>query len=424
MKRFLTAMLALILCLSAALAEEDRAAEELPVSETQKVAESTAAEPTPPPAAPEQKSAPEPESEEKTEPEPEVTPKPEAAEGTEADAEPAPDAEGDTPVIDDMMFPEDARPLITTVPDLPENAEGYIEKGGERVSGTLKELLAEAGKKTVYVSAKEPVRIAEFKLALLRDVKFRPDPEVFGKRHIVTLTFDDEALDAEIIDAAEDEEGTLVVSVEKKEQKPEEDPKEEPEEDIKVALKVTPRNYADGAWQCESPSFLLEGIPSEAEGYSYAAIIYDERIVPLGGDEYFAQEEGEYVVRFAVLDALGDVADKSEKYALKLDFTAPELAVEISAELDYTMTLSAADSLSGVMELSLDGGENWVPLNEGESVVHTESRKKVFAPGTIQVRDQAGNVIANDEEVVLNKIPRESAMGGWGGRGGGAPRQR
>ena len=395
MKKFLCMALALTLCLSAALADEEMSVE------------GTA--PAAPPAAAEA-SAPE--------PEPPSEPEPEPAAADPAEQDPAPS--------DDTTVPQESESLPAPAPEVGPQAEGYIQSGGERIYGTLEELLGEAGKKTVYVLAKEPVRIEKFKLALLKDVELLPDAE-FGAGCAVMCATEAGPIEQEAIDAAADEEVTLIISVvkQREESKPDPEPGEGDVpggEDEKLQLKVTARGLRDGAWCGEIPGFLLEGIPENNGDCGYAAIIYDERIVPLAGDEYFAREEGVYVVRFAILDALGDIVDKSEKYLLMLDFTAPELTIDVSTERDYTMTLSAADALSGVTELSLDGGESWVPLNEGESVVHTEARRKAFAPGMIQVRDLAGNVNLNMEEIVLDAIPRESYggyMGGWGGSGGG-----
>ena len=375
MKKLLSALLVLAVFLSAALAEGENPAEEF--------------EAMLPSAA--------------KEPEPEK----------EAPAEPEEEPDIDSAPIDDMMFPEDDLPFIMPVPEIPESYEGYVKSGGERTFGTLAELLAEPGGKTIYVLAKKPVRIESFPLILLKDVRLLPDPETFGEGSTVIVTADGEPFDPNGIE--EDAEAALVISVvEKEEPKPD----EKPDETEKPELRVTPRSFTEGAWQNEIPGFLLDGIP--AAEYSYAAIIYDERIVPLSGDEFYAQEEGMYTVRFAILDALGDIVDKSKEYALMLDFTAPELTIEVSEEYDYTMTLRADDALSGMEGLSLDGGETWVPLNEGESIVHTESRKKVFAPGAIQVRDQAGNVSANDVKIELDAIPKMSSFGGGGSGGSSA----
>ena len=382
MKKLICVLLALALCLSMALADE--------FEESASTGALMAQAPEPEPIQPQEPPA-----------EPQGDPDPD-------DPQDSPDADGE---------PDSDGEAGGDEPEAGESCEGYVEDGGQRRTGTLEALLADAGAKTVYVSAKEPVRIENFLLALLRDVKLLPDPSVYGEKYAVVLTSESGAVAQEDIDAATDETILLTVSVVKEEPDPGE--KEEPGEDERVVLKVTPSNFTDGIWNCEIPGFLLEGIPEGAAGYGYAAIIYDERIVPLSGDEFFAQEEGEYAVRFAIVDALGDIVSKSDRYALKLDFTPPELTIDVSAERDYTMTLSATDSLSGVIELSLDGGETWVPLGEGESVVHTESRRKVFAPGMIQVRDLAGNVSANPGEIVLDAIPKMS-IGGWGGGGGGS----
>ena len=308
MKKYLSALLVLALCLSAALAEEE-------------ISEMTAPEP--------------PAVEQAPAPEQEIAPEPEPVEAV-------PEVD---PPVDDMMFPEGSEPMVMPVPEVPTKFEGYAEQGSVRTYGTLEELLGEAGAKTVYVLAKDPVRIEKFRLALLKDVEFKPDPEL-GKGYAVALASEAGAIAPEDIAAAADEVVTLTVSVEK--EKEEEPPVTEPDPDgdentekEPIALKVTPRNFTDGAWQNEIPSFLLEGIPADGD-YVYAAIIYDERIIPLAGDEYFAQEEGAYAARFAILDAMGDIVDKSEKFLFMLDYTAPELTIEVSEEHDYTMTRSAA----------------------------------------------------------------------------------
>lgn len=416
MKKLLSVLLALLLCLTATLAWGEGAPagnDAAPAPEASEFAhpgsvgtdgEGDSEEKSTPQATPDAEATPGVE----TTPDAEVTP---SGEGTpEPGASEVPPAEEATPRPECTPHPEETEPSYTF-------GEGYTLADGSITYGTLEQLFKAPGPKLVFVSAKEPVILPDFSLALLRDVILKPDPEVYEEeKFIVTLASEEGPIREEDIEGAEDALVTLTVAVEEKKEPA-------PGGDEGISLRVTPRNFTDGAWQCEIPAFLLEGVPEGDSDCGYAVIIYDERIIPLASDEYCPQEEGAYVVRFAVLNDLGDIVAKSGKYVLMLDFTAPEMSVELSAEEDYTMTLSAADVpgggsavCSGVSKFSLDGGESWAPLREGESVVHSESRKRVFPAGMIQVCDLAGNISSNAEDVVLDEVPRVSFGGG-----GGAP---
>ena len=88
-------------------------------------------------------------------------------------------------------------------------------------------------------------------------------------------------------------------------------------------------------------------------------------------------------------------------------------------ERNYAMNLSFSDALSGVDALSLDGGANWIALDGAQSYAYAAEKKQSFAPGMILLRDAAGNVSANGDEVTLDKLP--SMSGGGGGGGSAAP---
>ncbi len=312
----------------------------------------------------------------------------------------------------------DTDPDAAAEPEADAGAEGYVLDGAQRRTGSLAELLAEPGQKTVYVLAKQPVTIADFRLALLKDAVLLPDPELYpGERYAVKLMDGETELTPEAIAAATDEVVALCVSV--VELLP------GPDEPGGIRIQVEARNYEPESWMNWNPEFRLSGIPADAQGYSYVAVIYGERFIPLSEDFYIPMEEGVYTLRFAILDAQGDVVSSSEAYDLMLDLTPPELSVEVSQKRDYAMYLSATDApggtaaaCSGVAEYSLDGGESWQPLGEGERVEHVESRRKTFPPQTILVRDLAGNIAGNAEQIVLDRLIDDSYTGGWGGGGG------
>ena len=92
-------------------------------------------------------------------------------------------------------------------------------------------------------------------------------------------------------------------------------------------------------------------------------------------------------------------------------------------EKNYAMNLSFSDALSGVDALSLDGGASWIALDGAQSYAYAADKKQLFAPGMILLRDVAGNVAANAEEVALDKLPSMSGGGGGGGGSAGPKKQ-
>jgi hypothetical protein len=70
-----------------------------------------------------------------------------------------------------------------------------------------------------------------------------------------------------------------------------------------------------------------------------------------------------------------------------------------------------------VCALSLDGGETWTDFADGEEHVIRVSEKLVIPAGMIQVKDNAGNITASDQDCVLDKLPD------WGGGGYVTPRK-
>lgn len=301
--------------------------------------------------------------------------------------------------------------------------EGYLldAQGAKLQGGALKDLLQTEGALKVCVSTRKLIAIENFPLTRLKEIEFLPDEEAVGKNFRVVCSASDRLADEytqELIDALpQDVTGTLYIWL--REELPE--PTQTPAPDRQ--LTVDAENYIEGAWSCLQPAFTLSGIGEGDSGCAYAAIILDERIAVLSDNVYRPAEEGVYGVRFAIMDDMGDLTCRSDKYNLWLDFTPPDLNIEVSAEKDRSMTLHMADALSGLDALSLDGGDSWIALDGMESYPYTAPEKQTFAPGMILLRDVAGNISANADEVVLDKIPKGFGGGGGGG-GDGKPKKQ
>ena len=270
----------------------------------------------------------------------------------------------------------------------------------------------------VCVCTRELIRLESFPLHRLNEIEFLPDAEL-GRNYRVVLSASDDPADEytpEIIaECAEDAVGELFIWLMEQPDQP--TPTPAPEQ----GLQVSPEDYYAGRWSCVPPTFHLSGIAEGDADSDYAVIILDERIALLSGSDYIPLDEGTYSVRFAIMDGMGDLTSRSERYDLMLDFTPPELGIEVSQELDRTMTLHLSDVLSGTASLSLDGGASWIALDGMESYPYTATEKQVFAPGTIQLMDNAGNLSENAEEIVLDKLPR---MSGGGGGGDSTPKKQ
>ena len=336
-------------------------------------------------------------------------------------------AEPDAPAVA-APAADDANPDAAPVePDADSSAEARFEAA----SGTLEELLNQvSGKGTVFlrVGLSDRVYIKAAPLRKLADLALLPDGEVFpGSGWTVYVSTDEPKGNdkpalvdpADYRDAAADATAELYFWVDKKGKYDEPAPSAEPTSEPAPKLTVAAENCAPGQWSAEMPSFTLSGIP-EGKAYTYAAIIYDERFVPLSGNTYAPTAEGKYNLRFAMLDGIGDIVSASDTYALMLDATAPE-SVTLAADeaVSYTLNLTATDSLSGVEAVSLDGGATWTPLSNEEKYTYTAGQKTTLSPGAVQVRDAAGNIWRNKSELVLESVEPEPEPGGGGGGGGG-----
>ena len=397
MKRVLSALLVLCMCLGFACAEAgdapapQEAAQVTPVPEATAVpTQESSAEPTQETATaePSQSPAAEPTAVPSTEPTPASSEQPTAAPSATPTGTPVPS--GDCWLLDD--------------------SNARVERG------SLSEILRRVGKMSVQVSTKETVVLRDFPLAHLSEIRLTPDPEDFsGDWRVVcarSSDIGDEITQEQMNAFAQDELGDVYIWVVEVSAGPTATPTAQPTQ-APLKLTVDARDYRADAWSCVQPRFVLSGIPEGDRLCSYVAVVLTDRFIVLSDGEYVPLEEGVYALRFALLDGMGDVADKSETYALRLDYTAPELTIEPSATKNYSMTISMSDSGSGLDALSLDGGETWIDAGNLSTYEYTAKKKTVFPANTILLRDLAGNVSANETEITLAKLS-------YGGGGGGS----
>ena len=363
----------------------------------------------------------------------------EPAEPTDEQGEPD-DGEG-APGSEDGESPEggsaeeDEAPQAETGTSIPKEAEAWFKRGTELLWGSLEEVVAQlTGGETVYIQTEKLMLIKEAPTQLLSTVTFMPDGDVFKGSYSVRISTDNPALVGQpaLIQPANlpelGEVADLYIWVKLDEESPEEG-EEQGEEGEEPTLVVTVTGFEPSGWSRTQPQFTLSGIP-EGKEWSYAAIIYDERIVPIASNVYAPDEEGIFTLRFAMLNDLGDIMAASEQYTLQLDWTAPEVSIEVDEETSYTLNIYATDKASGLDAVSVDKGKTWEPIDEDGYTV-TEEEEKTFKAGTIRVRDVAGNVFKSEEEYTVEEVEGEEGEeegeegeeggeeGGGGGGGGG-----
>ncbi|MBR6891213.1 MAG: hypothetical protein IKN05_09505, partial [Clostridia bacterium] len=352
------------------------------------------------------------------------------AEPTEAPAEPtvAPAEPTEAPA-EPIVAP--AEP--TEAPALPEDAEAWFERDGVKLGGKLKDTIALLnGNEKLYLRARKPVRVKKAPLKRLSGIELLPDEEVFKGEYEALVFRDDPAKGASVEpidlksfeDCKDDETDTLYFWVRKVDEAPEPTaaPTEAPKPTTAPVLTVKAKRFEPATWLNRAPQFKLSGKPKD-DNWMYAAIIYDERIIPMSGNTYEPEREGVYTLRFALLDGIGDIVSASEQYTLWLDMTPPEqVDIQVDETADYTLYVTAADAMSGVQRVSLNGGKKWHDLADGETFTYTGQKARTFLPGDILVQDAAGNLYESAQEYTVEKAEPEEPPdngGGWGGGGGG-----
>ena len=329
--------------------------------------------------------------------------------------------------------PTEAPAEPTEAPALPEDAEAWFERDGVKLGGKLKDTIALLnGNEKLYLRARKPVRVKKAPLKRLSGIELLPDEEVFKGEYEALVFRDDPAKGASVEpidlksfeDCKDDETDTLYFWVRKVDEAPEPTaaPTEAPKPTAAPVLTVKAKRFEPATWLNRAPQFKLSGKPKD-DNWMYAAIIYDERIIPMSGNTYEPEREGVYTLRFALLDGIGDIVSASEQYTLWLDMTPPEqVDIQVDETADYTLYVTAADAMSGVQRVSLNGGKKWHDLADGETFTYTGQKARTFLPGDILVQDAAGNLYESAQEYTVEKAEPEEPPdngGGWGGGGGG-----
>ena len=340
---------------------------------------------------------------------------------------------------DDGMSDED----LQDAAEVPEDAEAWFRQGDALISGALAEIVNNlAGGETLYIRSSAVLSLPGAPLKLLSSVTLKPDGSVFDDTHTLHISKDDPQTvrQPQLIEASAlgdlGDTADLYIWVAKDEEEPSQP--EDPEEPEEPAIGVTVSDdYREAAWSRVSPTFTLSGIPEGAD-WSYAAIIYNRKFVPISGNVYKPDEQGQYTLSFTILDKLlGDIMPNSETnkmaasevFTLWLDWTEPEeVTITVDGEKDYTLHIRAVDRLSGVEAVSVNGGKLWQKLSNNELFTYTGKEEEEFEEGAIQIRDVAGNIFKSTESYTITESDDDDdddddggddGDGGDGGGGGG-----
>lgn len=328
---------------------------------------------------------------------PEETPSPAPTE------EPAP-----VPTDEPTQDPTDEPEATPWVP----GGQAWVRTGsGARQDGKLEDVLLwlmQQGqeKANVYLLVTEKITVRDVPRSLLARVTFLPDDNTFeaGKYEVALDVIGDEQ--AEQVDVQ-------LQVIRRSTATPTAAPTATPE----LRITVTVDDYRPGQWSNSAPWFAMTGIPEGDREHVYGVFVCDRQLTLLsdGSNAYVPREEGEISVRLAILDMMGDVVSLSQQYDMLLDMTPPTppyLMLDEGSETSCTLQLS--DDMSGLAAYSLDGGATWTALSGDEATITiTGNRGDVIEAGMVQVRDQAGNVSANEERFTFERI--QMSWGGWSG---------
>ena len=280
---------------------------------------------------------------------------------------------------------------------------------GEKRYGSLQGLLAQAkAGDTLYIQSGEVMTISGGASALA-GITLAPDSAVFGGNYRVKVS----------ATGPSGESGSgLYVWVESYE------PSDEPA--VEVEIQAASSNYLPGQWTNEPADFALTQIPAEAEGYEFAVIVDGGMPVILSEAQYQAAEQGQHEISFALLDRQGNIAAQTATYSVWLDQTPPVMSAQ--AGLQYTLSISAADELSGGLQISLDGGTSFQEMQVQENgsflFQYQGEQGQVFEIGSLTVKDAAGNIATNEQRIELQEGSEmgsrpNGGFGGLSGMGGG-----
>ena len=274
----------------------------------------------------------------------------------------------------------------TAKPTVAAPVQAWTQVGDQRVDGALEDMLT-LNSKTIYITTARII-VMDGGNAKLSGKTLLPDPDVFGDDYVVRISGDNE-------DVSREE--SLFVWVEEKGET----------EAVSITLTVDAQGYEEGVWCSAVPIFRLSTSPALTElsgDYVYAVSVNHGAAITLSDRFYFAEEEGAYTVCFMVIAPDGSVAARSDIYSLCLDFTAPLLQLRNG---NGSLQITAGDSLSGIRDLSMDGGATWIELTPEKdgtaSYTYKVTGEETFARGMIMVRDWAGGTTVYDRDVTVKK---------------------
>ena len=300
-----------------------------------------------------------------------------------------------------------------------------LDGSGEQ--GDLQELLdqisIEGGKADVYVRTKEEITVENTAEELFERVTLLPDPTLFDAQQYVvtwhTIPSKTRGLPPIVIAVKHISE---VYPSQTPTPTPESSPTPTPTP-VPVTIQVEAQNLEPGVWKNVAPSFTLKGIEEGSQDYVYGVFVCNERLVLLaeGQNVYTPQEDGQISLRFAVLDMMGDVVSLSDQYDMLLDFIPPEVPY-LEVISDTELQVYTADMGSGLDAVSFDGGQTYTPWpQDGTQPIMTGEKGDYVEPGTVVVRDKAGNTISNEELFIFGgEEDIDIDFGGGGGSGGGS----
>lgn len=349
-------------------------------------------------------------------------------EATPAPTDPAtqaPETQAPTADVSTTQAPTDSDIItVSSRAEIPAGAQVWTYLDGLYYCGKLEKIITFAGENAeIWLCQTDILEIKAVSLRHMASLRLRTDDTMFREneyRVVVSLespamTEAPEELDlSQWLTAERDETADLFIWVEKIETEETPEPEQTPEPAPRIEVEA--EDYRAAEWSNAHPTFRLSGIP-DGKNWAYATVIYDERIAVLSENSYTAGEEGVYVLRFVILDELGDIVDASDTYTLYLDHTLPEVVLSVDQEVDYTLHIDMSDGMSGLSGLTLDGGASWIDLNGADSESYTVCEKRTFEAGMIQVRDVAGNTWISTERYELTKIPSVGSGGGSGDAG-------
>lgn len=279
---------------------------------------------------------------------------------------------------------------------------------GTLVQGTAQEVLDSIGfdeaatgeLPTVYIRARDTVRLENIAESFLRRVPLLPDADVFAQEGEAVVRW-------KAVEGVARGLPPIELWVELL-------PPPTPPPEVPV-LTVTAQDYLPNAWSCVAPTFTLSGIEDGSTEYVYGVFICNEQLIVFsrGTTEYIPTLEGEDIrLRFAILDMMGDVVCFSDEYAMMLDMTPPDGPYPVPCnDANTIVQVYASDSLSGLEAISLDGGNTWLSADLSEDHFRCQGKKGETLPGgRLQARDFAGNLSKCYEEYAFGR-PRRPGNG-------------